>query len=233
MYGSIFENNDKVSPTGQKVVDSQFNTTGIKYSDTAEVAKELFLIGLPDYVLAAINSKGTDTNTFLSRLNDTLLVTGSCTDNIATSNFLKEYLSTYDISDIYAFNIILKEKLELPIPSGFIQEYAYNSQQTGSAKEATDRLVNHYNDDDLDLSSILVSKINNAIDLPFEIKSSENCLFIVPKKGFSNFVTKNIPEFKSYFLNFILIFMRKLYGEKATYQSIAFRTFSRLVYQNC
>lgn len=233
MYGSIFTSTNKVSPTGSRIVDNQFNTVGIKYSDTAEVAKELFIIGLPDYILAAINSKGTDTNTFLSRLNDTLLVTGNFFDNDSVSNFLKEYLSTYDISDIYTFNRILSEKLELPIPSGFRQEYAYNAYESEAGKQSSDRIVNHYNDDELNLVSILVSKINNVNILPFEIKSSERCIFILPKKGFTNFITKNVSEFKTYFLNFILIFMRKLYGEKATYNSDVFRTFSRLVYVNC
>lgn len=231
MYGSIFGPSSKPNPTGSYVLDNHENRIGIKYSDTAELAKELFTIGLPDYILSAINSKGTDTNTFLSRLNDTILVPGACNDDTLVSNFLKEYLSSYDISDIYAFNRILREKLELFIPSGFCQEYGFNVQDTGAAKEAMDRLVNHYNDNDLDLGNILMSKINNVNQLPFEIKSSENCIFILPKKGFTNFITKNVTDFKSYFLNFILIFMRKLYGEKATYNSTAFRTFSRLVYQ--
>lgn len=213
------------------VRDKDYNVTGIKYTDEAVIAKQLFIIGLPDYVIAAINSKGTDTNTFLSKLNDTLLLTGAHDETDKVDNFLKEYLSTYDLSDIYAFNIILKDKLELPVPFGFQKGRAWNSPLDNDLKEATDRIVNHYNDNDLDLGSILMSKINNVNQLTFEIKSSENALFVLPKKGFTNFITKNVTDFKSYFLNFILISMRKLYGEKVTYNSHVFRTFSRLVYQ--
>ena len=215
--------------TAEIIKNSNSQITNISYTDEAVMTKQLFIIGIPDYLLAAVNSKGVTTNTFLSMINDTLT-----RDNfgLEIDSFFKNYLSKYDVTDIYAFNIILRDKLELPIPISFQNGRAYNAPLDNETSDATKRLINIYNDDTLDLSNILMSKINNISQLPFEIKSSENCLFVLPKKGFTNFITKNISEFKSYFMNFILIYMRKLYGEKVTYSSDVFRNFSRLVYQN-
>lgn len=207
-----------ISPDGQIV----------KQIGTAENAKMIYIIGIPDYIISAINSKGTDTETFLNKFNDIIVSSNQLEFRETVKAFLEGYLTKYDISDIYSFNSILRDNLNLEeVEVGITYP---DIDDNGDKKESTTRLINHYNDNDLDLGSILMSKINNNDKLPFEIKSTENCLFILPKKGFTNFITKNIKIFQFYFLNFIIITLRKLYGEKVAYDSIAFRTFSRLVY---
>lgn len=200
----------------------------VKQIGTAENAKKIYIIGIPDYIMSAINSKGTDTNTFLNKFND-ILVTSNETEIVTSiKTFLGEYLTKYDISDVYSINTILRERLNLEEVEYGITHSSNSEEDSG--RESMNRVINHYNDNDLDLGSILMSKINSNDKLPFDIKSTENCLFILPKKGFTNFITKNIENFQTYFLNFIIITLRKLYGEKVAYNSLAFRTFSRLVF---
>lgn len=207
-----------------KSVDGQV----VKHTDTAENAKTIYILGIPDYIISAINSKGTDTETFLNKFNDILVSSSDLEHNETVKTFLESYLTKYDISDIYSFNTILRENLNLEEVENCVLNS--NIQDDEARKESLTRIINHYTDNDLDLGNILMSKINSNDKLPFDIKSTENCLFILPKKGFTNFITKNIQRFQFYFLNFIIINLRKLYGEKVAYNSLAFRTFSRLVY---
>lgn len=222
----------EINPTLQKEYNPITDTTIKKVLDTAELSKKVFILGIPDYVISAVNSKGIDTVIFLNKINDFLINDISVSFDYQTfEKFLNDFISKYDITDIYMLNYILIKNLELKnVILDSANPFGLENDSKYDFKENMNKFINHYFDSDLDLGNILMSKINNITNLPFEIKSSENCLFVLPKKGFTNFIVNNVEDFKTYFLNYLIMIIRKLYGDKIAYTSDVFRSFSRLVY---
>lgn len=190
-----------------------------------ENKRSLNIIGVPDYILRAFNSKGTDFNKFVNEI-EALIIKDNKETNLL--NYFKENLSKYDVSDFLVFNSILEDNLELPVL--FNSEIVKNIVRPDELVDANARIINLYNNDTINIENIIMSKINNNNKLPFSLKSSNNCLFIIPQSGFTNFIVKNVKEFKLFTLNVILIWLKNNFGDELTYSNKLFKTFGRLVY---
>lgn len=182
-------------------------------NDEVVNTRSTYIVGIPDYLLSTLASRGIDNNTLFSKIDDNLKQ-----NNGDVWKLLEDNLSKYDLVDFYTFNKMLDDTLEIP------------TVVLGNADvEARTRIINHYRDMSTDLSQFIMNNKDGS-NAPFRIECSGNCLFIIPKPGFGNVFVTDTLNFKIQMLNYLTIIMRKSFGDELTYNGETFRRLSRLVY---
>lgn len=177
------------------------------------------ILFIPDYVLASLNARGLDFVKFSSEV-DKLVVNKEVNTEGALLDLLRSKLSKYDVEDVIASNVIAKNHLGLEevIIKSFINY---------------ERVITNLVDKDVNLKNIIVSSTTNTgIDVPFRFMGSETTVFVVLQNGFLNFITYNIVEFKTWFLNILVNYLVKVCGEKELFSSNIFADFNKLTYRN-
>lgn len=177
------------------------------------------LLFIPEYVLLSLDARGLDFNKFSSEV-DKIVVDKTVNTEGVVLDLLRSKLSKYDVEDVIASNVIAKNHLgiEEVMIKNFIKY---------------DRVITNLVDKNVNLREIIMSSATNAsINVPFRFMGSETTVFVVLQNGFLNFITYNIVEFKTWFLNILINYLVKVCGEKELLSSNVFADFNKLVYRN-
>lgn len=173
------------------------------------------LIFIPEYIVSALKSRGTSLVEFETLLRQPLRryidikndlnMEGSNIHNINsrlittdTTNFikyLKEKLSMVDIEDLYIYNHAYNIKL---VDNTYSSTFLADVINAGFGSAVWELNPNNSNYDTKKIHKTLETLYNNNmriinedISLPFDFQQGTDCLFVVLKYGFTNYILDN------------------------------------------
>lgn len=178
-------------------------------------ADRVELLFIPEYIVSALKSRGTSLVEFETLLrqplrryidNANLLNTDGknrtmmankfiTTDTINFIQYLKEKLSMVDIEDLLIYNNLYNLRFSNSKYSDTFLAYIINE---GFGSAVWELNLNNNNCDTVKMHKTMETLydnnmriINENISLPFEFQQGTDCLFVVLKYGFTNYILDN------------------------------------------
>lgn len=214
--------------------------------------KKFSVVFIPDYLVTTLETKGKslrDIDSIVGKIGTSeLIYTRDVTsrtlenENIRVLNewFIKN-MSKMDILDLITANDIFFENILDIRRVRYKNEndrhigtfnYVYNALPEAlhynlDSKQKLD-LISHYQNKDVDLNTIIMSRDTNTDSVVWSMVVTENTLFIVMHPGFSNFIVYNNLKFKEYFVTRLVDCLFKMFGEDAVVNHRIFKSFIRL-----
>lgn len=182
---------------------------------------------IPDYILNTLNSRGMSL-TALEKLMVELKI-----KQLEPEIFqaLKDKLSGHDTNMLKAANG-LNNIFGLDAYVRYIE--AGSIPQIGQLRNEFVELTQIYTNPKVDTSSIIMSKIDEGVELPWRFHAlDQNIVMIVLQDSFCNFLTYGIDDFKVYFLETLTNFMAKMYGIDMVNTAFNTSTLIDFYYKSC
>lgn len=178
------------------------------------------LVFIPQYILNTYSARGKSFNQLVQDI-DRIMLDKDINKETALIEYFNKSLSKYDVNDILGSNVIASKYLDLTNSLIIKKDCDYA------------RTITNLVSPDINIKEIIMSSTNNnGVEVPFQFLVSETTVFVVLQIGFCNFISYNVIEFKTWFLNILVNYLIKVCEEKKFLRSQLFHDFNKLVYHS-